>query len=47
MRITNRKIHEFGNGTWVLIPTQYLKDGYIDSSKIYDIELKEVKNDKS
>jgi len=45
MKITNRKIHEYGNGTWILIPTQYVKDGYINKNKRYNIELIEVKND--
>lgn len=37
----NKTVTPIGNGYYINIPSQYVKDGVIDLKKSYSVELKE------
>jgi len=43
MEIKNKQIKKFGNGFYINIPSQYLKDGVFDLDKKYNLTLNEKK----
>ena len=43
MKINNLKLKKIGSSYFILIPMDFIKNGNIDPKKVYDIDLKEVK----